>query len=26
VVQLRPGRAEGPLCEVPPGVAVIEGG
>jgi len=23
-VQLRPGRAEGPLCEVPPGVAVIE--
>ena len=24
-VQLRPGRAEGPLCEVPPGVAVIEG-
>jgi hypothetical protein len=24
-VQLRPGRAEGALCEVPPGVAVIEG-
>lgn len=23
-VQLRPGRAEGPLCEVPPGVPVIE--
>lgn len=23
-VQLRPGPAEGPLCEVPPGVAVIE--
>ena len=24
LVHLRPGRAEGPLCEVPPGVPVIE--
>jgi hypothetical protein len=25
-VELRPGRGEGPLCEVPPGLAVVERG